>query len=154
MLYGIVSVLAKIGANNTYDYKMPIITRQDFYNRIENIDTITHVLLKEGRTEGYDSIDLFFQEVCTFLGFNPFKIKEFDINTRGIDTMEADIIHAFMGEYTENNNNHANFYPKTDDNANLMGYTYLADGYSPAQATIGQTIYGQATHTLFQFAYL
>lgn len=151
MLYGILTVLAKVTAQNTYDYKMPIIARQDFYNRIENIDTVTHVLLKEGRTEGYDSIDLFFQEVCTFLGFNPFKIKEIDINTRGLNTMEVDVINAFMGEYKENNDNHSNFYPKVDDNANLMGYTYLAEGYSPAQATIAQTFYGQATHTLFQF---
>lgn len=149
MLYTLFKVLRNQIPGST-EYKIPIIGHQDLYNRIQNLDTSTRVILLSGRTEGYDSMVYFYQEVCKALGFNPFMLKKkFYINTPGIaygDGMEVALINAFGGEYEEWNSNQANFYPRVAESANLMGYTYFATGYSTSQASLGQTIYGSGTN--------
>lgn len=147
MLYSLLKVLRNQIPGDT-EYKIPIIGQQDIYNRIENLDTATRIILLDGRTEGYDSMVYFYQEICQALGFNPFMLKKkFYINTRGIaygNGIEVDLINAFGGEYEEWNNNQANFYPMVETGDNLMGYTYFGAGYSNAQASLGQTPYGTA----------
>ena len=145
MLYSLLKVLRNQIPGDT-EYKIPIIGHQDIYNRIENLDTATRIILLNGRTEGYDSMVYFYQEICQALGFNPFMLKKkFYINTRGIEYgngMEVDLINAFGGEYEEWNNNQANFYPMEATQANILGYTYFGQSYSTAQASLGQTPYG------------
>ena len=147
MLYSLLKVLRNNIPGDT-EYKIPIIGHQELYNRIENLDTATRIILLDGRTEGYDSMVYFYQEICQALGFNPFMLKKkFYINTSGIsygNGMEVDLINAFGGEYEEWNSNQANFYPMVETGDNLMGYTYFAAGYSNAQASLAQTIYGTA----------
>ena len=148
VIYSLLKVLRNNIPNDT-EYKIPIIAQQDLYNRIENLDTATRLILLDGRSEGYDEMTLFYQDICQVLDFNPFMLKKkFYINTRGIeygDGMEIALINAFSGEYEEWNNNQANFYPMEEIGANLLGYTYLAVGSSTAQASMGQTPYGTAT---------
>lgn len=131
------------------EYKIPIIAQQALYNRIENLDTSTRLIILEGRTEGYDDMTLFYQDICKALDFNPFMLKKkFYINTSGLsygNGMEVKLIKTFSGEYEEWNNNQANFYPLSTQGENLMGYTYFAAGYSVQQASLGQTPYGTAT---------
>lgn len=145
MLYSLLKVLRNQIPGDT-EYKIPIIGHQELYNRIENLDTATRIILLDGRTEGYDSMVYFYQEICQALGFNPFMLKKkFYINTRGIsygNGIEVDLINAFGGEYEEWNNNQANFYPMEEIGANILGYTYFASGYSTSQASLGQTPYG------------
>ena len=145
MRYSLLKVLRNQIPGST-EYKIPIIGHQDIYNRIENLDTATRIILLDGRTEGYDQIGYFYQEICKMLGFNPFMLKKkFYINTRGIeygDGMEVKLIEAFMGEYEEWNNNQANFYPMEEIGANILGYTYFARAYSSSQASLGQTPQG------------
>ena len=145
MLYSLLKVLRNQIPGDT-EYKIPIIGHQDIYNRIENLDTATRIILLDGRTEGYDSMVYFYQEICQALGFNPFMLKKkFYINTSGIafgNGMEVDLINAFGGEYEEWNNNQANFYPMEAIGANILGYTYFGSGYSTSQASLGQTPYG------------
>lgn len=147
MRYSLLKVLRNNIPNDT-EYKIPIIGHQELYNRIENLDTATRIILLDGRTEGYDSMVYFYQEICKALEFNPFMLKKkFYINTRGIaygDGMEVSLLEAFNGEYEEWNNNQANFYPMVETGSNLMGYTYFGDGYSAAQASLCQTPYGTA----------
>ena len=147
MLYSLLKVLRNNIPGDT-EYKIPIIGHQELYNRIENLDTATRIILLNGRTEGYDSMVYFYQEICQALGFNPFMLKKkFYINTSGIafgNGMEVDLINAFGGEYEVWNNNQANFYPMVETGANLMGYTYFATGYSTSQASLAQTPYGTA----------
>ena len=147
MLYSLLKVLRNNIPGDT-EYKIPIIGHQDLYNRIENLDTATRIILLNGRTEGYDSMVYFYQEICQALGFNPFMLKKkFYINTSGIsygNGMEVDLINAFGGEYEAWNSNQANFYPMVETGANLLGYTYFAAGYSTSQASLGQTPYGTA----------
>ena len=145
MLYSLLKVLRNQVPGDT-EYKIPIIGHQALYNRIENLDTETRLIILNGRTEGYDSMVYFYQEICQALGFNPFMLKKkFYINTRGIaygNGIEVDLINAFGGEYEEWNRNQANFYPMVEIGENLMGGTTFADGYSSAQASMGQTPYG------------
>lgn len=145
MRYALLKVLRTQIPNDT-EYKIPIIAHQDIYNRIENLDTATRIILLDGRTEGYDSMVYFYQEICQALGFNPFMLKKkFYINTRGIaygDGMEVALLEAFNGEYEEWNSNQANFYPMEAILENLLGYTYFADAYSNSQASLAQTPYG------------
>lgn len=147
MLYTLFKVLRNQIPGST-EYKIPIIAHQDLYNRIEDLDTATRIILLNGRSEGYDSMVYFYQEICKYLAFNPFMLKKkFYINTPGLeysDGMEVSLINAFGGEYEEWNSNQANFYPMEAVNANLLGYTYFATGYSSQQASLGQTIYGSA----------
>ena len=147
MLYSLLKVLRNQIPGDT-EYKIPIIGQQEIYNRIENLDTATRIILLNGRTEGYDSMVYFYQEICQALGFNPFILKKkFYINTNGIafgNGMEVELINAFGGEYEAWNSNQANFYPMVETGANLMGYTYFATGYSNAQASLAQTPYGTA----------
>lgn len=145
MRYSLFKVLRNQIPGST-EYKIPIICQQELYNRIENLDTATRLIILEGRSEGYDEMTLFYQEVCQALGFNPFMLKKkFYINTSGIsyaNGMEVELINAFSGEYEEWNSNQANFYPMEAINDNLLGYTYFASGYSTSQASLGQTVYG------------
>lgn len=145
MLYSLLKVLRNQVPGDT-EYKIPIIGHQALYNRIENLDTETRLIILNGRTEGYDSMVYFYQEICQALSFNPFMLKKkFYINTRGIaygNGIEVDLINAFGGEYEEWNRNQANFYPMVEIGENLMGGTTFADGYSSAQASMGQTPYG------------
>lgn len=145
MRYSLLKVLRNQIPDDT-EYKIPIIGHQELYNRIENLDTATRLIILDGRTEGYDSMVYFYQEICKALGFNPFMLKKkFYINTRGIEYgngMEVELINAFGGEYEEWNNNQANFYPMEEIGANILGYTYFASGYSSSQASLGQTPYG------------
>ena len=147
MLYSLLKVLRNNIPGDT-EYKIPIIGHQEIYNRIENLDTATRIILLNGRTEGYDSMVYFYQEICQALGFNPFMLKKkFYINTSGIsfgNGMEVELINAFGGEYEAWNSNQANFYPMVETGANLLGYTYFAAGYSTSQASLGQTPYGTA----------
>ena len=147
MLYTLFKVLRNQIPGST-EYKIPIIAHQTLYSRIENLDSETRLILLSGRTEGYDSMVYFYQEICKYLGFNPFMLKKkFYINTRGIeygDGIEVDLIKAFGGEYEEWNLNQANFYPMEAINDNLMGGTTFAVGYSTSQASVGQTPYGSA----------
>lgn len=149
MLYSLLKVLRNQIPGST-EYKIPIIAQQDIYNRIENLDTATRLILLEGRSEGYDEMTLFYQDICNLLDFNPFMLKKkFYINTRGIaygDGIEVALINAFSGEYEEWNLNQANFYPLEQIGANILGYTYFADGYSAAQASLGQTPYGSGVN--------
>ena len=146
-IYSLLKVLRNNIPNDT-EYKIPIIAQQDLYNRIENLDTATRLILLDGRSEGYDEMTLFYQDICQVLDFNPFMLKKkFYINTRGIeygDGMEIALINAFSGEYEEWNNNQANFYPMEEIGANLLGYTYFAPTSSEPQASMGQTPYGTA----------
>lgn len=145
MRYSLLKVLRNQIPDDT-EYKIPIIGHQELYNRIENLDTATRLIILDGRTEGYDSMIYFYQEICKALGFNPFMLKKkFYINTRGIEYgngMEVELINAFGGEYEEWNNNQANFYPMEEIGANILGYTYFGSGYSTSQASLGQTPYG------------
>lgn len=145
MLYSLLKVLRNNIPGDT-EYKIPIIGQQEIYNRIENLDTATRIILLDGRTEGYDSMVYFYQEICQTLGFNPFMLKKkFYINTSGLsfgNGMEVDLINAFGGEYEEWNNNQANFYPMEQISENILGYTYFGSGYSTSQASLGQTPYG------------
>lgn len=147
MRYSLFKVLRNNIPNDT-EYKIPIIAQQDIYNRIENLDTATRIILLDGRTDGYDEMTLFYQDICKTLDFNPFMLKKkFYINTRGIEYgngMEVALINAFSGEYTEWNNNQANFYPMEEIGANVLGYTYFAPTSSVQQASLGQTPYGTA----------
>lgn len=142
MLYTFLDVLCRYSAQDSGNYKMPIMCSNKFYQTPSAAEIDTWYELKRGRTEGYDDITYFMQELCTYLEFNPYYIKKFLINPRGLATKQKDVIEAFMGEYNTVTTNQANYYPAEAINANLMGYTYFADGYSAAQASIGQTPYG------------
>lgn len=145
MRYTFLTTIARI-SDQLSNFKMPIMGNTELYNRIPATGRIN---LIEGRTEGYSEITLFYADVCNLLGFNPFKVKEFYINTRGLATMEKEVIEAFMGEYVEWNANQDNWYPDTSSSSNNLGPTFLAPGYSNAQGTIAQTLYGgQSPFTL------
>ena len=75
MLYSLLKVLRNNIPGDT-EYKIPIIGHQELYNRIENLDTATRIILLNVRTEGYDSMVYFYQEICQALGFNPFMLKK------------------------------------------------------------------------------
>ena len=143
--YALLEVLRNQVPGST-EYKIPIIAIQDLYNRIENLDTETRLIIKEGRSAGYPDITSFYQEVCQLIGLNPFMLKKkFYINTNGLsygDGIEVKLIEAFGGEYEEWNRNQANFYPRVETGANLIGGTAFAAGYSTSQASVGQTPYG------------
>ena len=143
--YALLEVLRNQVPGST-EYKIPIIAIQDLYNRIENLDTETRLIIKEGRSAGYPDITSFYQEVCQSIGLNPFMLKKkFYINTNGLsygDGIEVKLIEAFGGEYEEWNRNQANFYPRVETGANLIGGTAFAAGYSTSQASVGQTPYG------------
>lgn len=142
MRYTFLNTIQRFSATSESNFKMPIIGSDELYALIPASDEVT---LLEGRQEGYDSITYFYEEVCTYLGFNPFKIKTFYINNRGLETMEKDVIDEFMGEYEVRNTNSADFYPDSSTNNNFIGYIYFADGYSNAQASIGHTPYGSGS---------
>ena len=130
------------GAGAPFD--MPIIGHQDFYNRL-GVPSDTAISIASGDPEGYPDITSLFMPVCDILGFNPYRIKPFMINTRGVnyaDGMLVDIIDGFMGETVLTNDNGNYFYPTHLDT--YFCNIYYADGYSQRQAGIGGTQYGGA----------
>lgn len=117
---------------------MPILASDDLYNRMPE-DINQKVTLLSGRQEGYTDITLFFADVCNAVGFNPFKVKKYGINSTGASTIEKDVLDAFMSDYELNNSGLLNYYP--DSNYDIGG-TWLNPGYGDFQATMGQTMYG------------
>lgn len=152
MKYALLTTKARYGLNEYKDFDMPIIGHDQLYNAAP-LPGVPMVPIRVGRTEGYDTIDLFWQEICKFLGFNPFKMKKFEINSRGLETKVKDVIHAFDGEYTVWNENHGNFYPERDPQTggNDTGTTWLAVGYSGRQATYSNTPYGSGSSYDYNF---
>lgn len=152
MLYSKLTTKARISLNEYVDFDIPIIGHDTFYQQAP-LPGVPMTPIRLGRTEGYDTIDLFWQEVCSFLGFNPYKIKEFQINTRGLQTAVPDVINAFMGVTETYNDNHGNFWPSRDPDTggNATGTTWLAVGYSSAQATFANTQYGTGDSYAYNF---
>ena len=138
MKYSFVTVVGYLG--ETFNVDMPILASDELYNQMP-ADENTRVTLLSGRVEGYADMSLFFSDVCKTLGFNPFKVKKFGINSTGLSTIEKDILDTFMAEYEEVNDGVLNYYPTKDD-GNDLGGTWLNPGYGDFQATIGQTSYG------------
>lgn len=131
-----------------FNEDMPIIASDELYNRMPQ-ETGTQITLISGRQEGYSDITLFFSDVCTTLGFNPFKVADFQINSGGLASMEKDVIDAFMGTYEEFNNNTNYFWEYEDSHDDRhLGGRYL--GSVDNQASYGQTTYtGSEYDTLF-----
>ena len=142
MKYSFVTVVGYLG--ETFNVDMPVLASDELYNRMPADDN-TRVTLLSGRTEGYADMSLFFSDVCNALGFNPFKVKKFGINSTGLETIEKEILDTFMAEYEEVNVGVLNYYPTKDD-GNDLGGTWLNPGYGDFQATIGQTVYGGESH--------
>ena len=131
-------------------FDMPIIGHQELYNRLGD-PTGTPILIKAGDTLGYADTTSLLQPVCTFLQFNPFKIKPFLINNAGktySDGFIPDIINGFMGEMEDDNSNGGFFYPSLTDTD--YGAIFYADGYSNDQAGIGGTIYAGGVNLPFR----
>ena len=117
---------------------MPILASDDLYNRMPE-DVSQRVTIASGRTEGYTDISLFFADVCKAIGFNPFKVTTYNINTGGSSTIEKEVLDAFMAEYGIYDSNFLNYYPTRDYD---IGGTWFSDGYAGPQASMGQTKYG------------
>ena len=131
-------------------FDMPIIGHQELYNRLGD-PTGTPILIKAGDTDGYADTTSLLQPVCTFLQFNPFKIKPFLINNGGktySDGFIPDIINGFMGEMEDDNSNGGFFYPSLTGTD--YGAIFYADGYSNDQAGIGGTIYAGGVNLPFR----
>ena len=122
-------------------FDMPIIGHQELYNRLE-VPTGAAVLIKSGSTDGYADTTSLMQPFCTFLDFNPYKIKPFMINNSGKTYSNGfipDIINGFMGEMEDDNANGGFFYP--DLTGTDYGAIFYEPSYSNDQAGIGGTIY-------------
>ena len=117
---------------------MPILASDDLYNRMPQ-DVSQRVTIASGRTEGYTDISLFFADVCKAIGFNPFKVTTYNINTGGAGTIEKEVLDAFMAEYGIYDSNFLNYYPTRDYD---IGGTWFSDAYAGQQASMGQTKYG------------
>ena len=131
-------------------FDMPIIGHQELYNRLGD-PTGTPILIKAGDTLGYADTTSLLQPVCTFLQFNPFKIKPFLINNGGktySDGFIPDIINGFMGEMEDDNSNGGFFYPSLTGTD--YGAIFYGDGYSNDQAGIGGTIYAGGVNLPFR----
>ena len=123
-------------------FEMPIFANQDLYNRLTAPDG-TAVQIAQGAPEGYLDLTGLFMPVCDVLGFNPFCIDKFMINTAGLgDPMLSEVISAFMGDTITVNDNGNYFYPSYTDT--LFCPIYYGAGYSVQQAGIGATNYGTA----------
>lgn len=122
--------------------EVPVIAHE-LYNRLDVPDDTT-LIVNEGDSSGYDLLDSVFQPICSFLGFNPFKLGKFNINQRGIDYnngMIPKVINAFMGEHLDpTTKSNSYYYP--DANGLEVGFALYADGYSTSQAGLGSTRYG------------
>lgn len=131
-------------------FDMPIIGHQELYNRLGDPTGIP-ILIKAGATDGYADTTSLLQPVCTFLQFNPFKIKPFLINNGGktySDGFIPDIINGFMGEMEDDNSNGGFFYPSLTGTD--YGAIFYVDGYSNDQAGIGGTIYAGGVNLPFR----
>lgn len=131
-------------------FDMPIIGHQELYNRLE-VPTGAAVLIKSGSTDGYADTTSLMQPICTFLDFNPYKIKPFMINNAGktySDGFIPDIINGFMGEMEDDNINGGFFYP--DLTGTDYGAIFYEPSYSNDQAGIGGTIYSGGYYLPFR----
>lgn len=131
-------------------FDMPIIGHQELYNRLE-VPTGAAVLIKSGSTDGYADTTSLMQPICTFLDFNPYKIKPFLINNAGktySDGFIPDIINGFMGEMEDDNVNGGFFYP--DLTGTDYGAIFYEPSYSNDQAGIGGTIYSGGYYLPFR----
>ena len=141
------------GVRNTVTpapFDMPIIGHQELYNRL-GVPTGAAVLINSGATAGYADTTSLLQPVCTFLNFNPYKIKPFLINNAGktySDGFIPDIINGFMGETEDDNANGGFFYPALTGTD--YGAIFYAEGYSNDQAGIGGTIYAGGYYLPFR----
>lgn len=129
--------------------EVPVIAHE-LYNRLDVPDDTT-LIVNEGDSSGYDLLDSVFQPICSFLGFNPFKLGKFNINQRGIDYnngMIPKVINAFMGEHLDpTTKNNGYYYP--DANGLDVGFAMYGDGYSTSQAGLGSTRYGSGNPPSF-----
>ena len=129
--------------------EVPVIAHE-LYNRLDVPDDTT-LIVNEGDSSGYDLLDSVFQPICSFLGFNPFKLGKFNINQRGIDYnngMIPKVINAFMGEHLDpTTKSNSYYYP--DYNGLDVGFALYADGYSTSQAGLGSTRYGSGNPPAF-----
>lgn len=129
--------------------EVPVIAHE-LYNRLDVPDDTT-LIVNEGDSSGYEILDSVFQPICSFLGFNPFKLGKFNINQRGIDYnngMIPKVINAFMGEHLEpTTKSNSYYYP--DANGLDVGFALYADGYSTSQAGLGSTRYGSGNPPAF-----
>ena len=139
MKYSFLTVISDTNGTRT-NYDMPIMASDDLYNRMPS-DEGTKITLLSGREAGYSEISLFFSDVCNLLGFNPFKVCPFFINTSGLGTIEKEVLDAFMGEYNEDNNSYFHYYPSVSS-SNYFGSLWLNLGYGNNQASIGNSNYG------------
>ena len=142
MIYTTLKVFNGFGNGVGFEYDLPIIGHQNFYNRLPVPDG-TNIILGQGQTGGYPDITSLFMPVCDILGFNPFKVKKYFINNAGLswaDGFIPAVIDAFMGEYEAYNNNGNLLWP--DKSGTDLGPCYFAAGYSTYQAGVGATQYG------------
>lgn len=131
-------------------FDMPIIGHQELYNRL-GVPTGAAVLINSGSTDGYADTTSLMQPVCTFLNFNPYKIKTFMINNSGktySDGFIPDIINGFMGEMEDDNINGGYHYPTATGTD--YGPIFYAEGSSNDQAGIGGTIYAGGYYLPFR----
>ena len=143
MLYTFLTVISDCNGTIS-NYDMPIMASDALYNRMPSEEG-TKITLLSGREAGYSDITLFFSDVCNLLGFNPFKVCPFFINTSGLGTIEKDVLDAFMAEYNEDNTGYFHYYPIKNEN-NYFGSLWLNPGYGNDQASIGNSTYGGASN--------
>lgn len=144
MRYTFFTVLRYTDPDNPINYDMPILASDALYARMpEDINTRTTIL--SGREEGYDDISLFFADICNALAFNPFAVKKFMLAYDAVDTIEQEVIEAFMGEYEVTSSNFQNYYPAIVE-GQWLGYSFFGNGYGNGQASIAITNYGGQTN--------
>lgn len=144
MHYTFFAVQRYSNPDHPFNYDMPILASDALYARMpEDINTRTTIL--SGREEGYDDISLFFADVCNALAFNPFAVKKFMLAYDAVDTIEQEVIEAFMGEYEVTSSNFQNYYPAIVE-GQWLGYSFFGNGYGNKQASIAITNYGGQTN--------
>lgn len=144
MRYTFLTVQRYSDPEHPFNYDMPILASDALYARMpEDINTRTTIL--SGREEGYDDISLFFADICNALAFNPFAVKKFMLASDAVDTIEQDIIEAFMGEYEVTSLNFQNYYPAIVE-GQWLGFSFFGNGYGNMQASIAITNYGGQTN--------
>ena len=146
-LYTNLPVVAHHGAGTTGDewtYKIPILASDFLYNQRPDPDSGSVRTILRGREEGYPDITHFYDDICKFIGFNPFAVRDFQINNAAKNTLIEQVIHDFMGETNTRNDNWGLFYPDygNGDSTKSVGPFLFGTGYSNAQAAYGTTPYG------------
>ena len=146
-LYTNLPVVAHHGAGTTGDewtYKIPILASDFLYNQRPDPDSGSVRTILRGREEGYPDITHFYDDICKFIGFNPFAVRDFQINNAAKNTLIEQVIHDFMGETNTRNDNWGLFYPDygNGDTTKSVGPFFFGTGYANAQAAYGTTPYG------------